>query len=71
MRLAHPAVLQEELACLEDIGAPLNGVPGSLLMVERLYPLIDLLDKLGICFELIFHNSSEDILEPLGSKLRV
>ena len=40
-------------------------------MVEGLYPLIDLLDKLGICFELIFHNSSEDLLEPLGSKLRV
>lgn len=71
VRLAHPAVLQEELSCLEDVSAPLNRVPGRLLMVEGPYPLIDLFDKLGICFELIFHNSSEDLLEPLGSKLRV
>lgn len=71
VRLAHPAVLQEGFSGLEDIGAPLNGVSGRLLMVEGLYPLIDLLDKLGICFELIVHDSCEDLFQSLGRKLRV
>lgn len=71
VRLTHPPVLEEGFSCLEDICASLNGVSGRLLMVEGLYPLIDLLDKLGICFKLIFHDSSEDLLQSLGRKLRV
>lgn len=71
VRLTHPAVLQEGFSGLEDVCAPLNGVSGRLLMIEGLYPLIDLLDKLGICFELIVHDSSEDLFQPLGRKLRV
>ena len=40
-------------------------------MIEGFYPLIDLLNELSICLELILHNPIVDLFQPLNLVLRI